>query len=1058
MRIESLHIDGFGHYTDQSIGTFDDALTVVRGQNEAGKSTLLAFMRAVLFGFPARLGAQHHPPLRGGRHGGRIMLRLDDGRRFTVERVQGRGRGTFQARDEAGTVIDEQRFNAFIGHASETLFRSAFTFDLDDLPRFDDTDGDLGGLLYGASIGAEQLPQAMKRLDGRIEDLFKPGGSTQVTARLVHEMDRARQYLREVAGKADDYRKKTERRGQIESELGEAQAHLADLERRHTASDRHARAWKDWAHLSVLDERLAALVDTSNFPADGPGRLERLVQDSSELAVGLEEATSALADSRVEAERPFPDAELLESADAIEDLRRGRGAVDASLRDLPERRAELAGREEELQRSLEMLGVGWNEKRLFIFDLSIPRRAEIERWQRRFEEVRADQRDRVRGLEEASRQTKNAAEAQREAAEAQERLEEVLDETAVQRRGSSLVHLRDSYGQYERSRQRLADLEAQQPSAKSNSASQPGGLSRVWRVVASLVVGAVLAIGVVVALISDAPVIAAVVGVLGALVLIVAGVLAGSSRRAPVPASQVSGQFVGSLRDEVGAAEGALRKAAVGLIDGIGEHSGPLPDTGSIRAAEEAQNQMLLRSMEGSRAKERVKETTRLAEQAGTRQDDAAKAVETAREAHEQANQDWNEWLIAGDLPANLAPHTAGQLLTSVEVARTKAEELRQWRNRVEAIRVDIEQYRECVLPIAKTLQIELTASERSVVEVADAVIERFEEARDKKAMREQTRKTVADRERVHKLAEQKVAKAKQALVDLFTAASVSTIDEFHDRAVVHEERGTLKKERDECEMRLRQVFGPKPDALEALDQALRDTTIEGIEAALLVGKTEIEEAQELRDGLLGERGRVAGEIQQLHDDEAASEARSRIELLKAELEASAREWSSLVVARALLRHTREKFERERQPAVIQRAEGYFSLLTGDRYRRLYRPYGESTVTVEDRNGAIKTPEQLSRGAREQVYLALRLGAIEEAAGTNEPLPVIIDEVLVNFDPERARRAVETFAELATHTQVIVFTCHPWVADLFKYVAGNPPVITLDDSGKRERVPIGDVL
>ena len=53
-----------------------------------------------------------------------------------------------------------------------------------------------------------------------------------------------------------------------------------------------------------------------------------------------------------------------------------------------------------------------------------------------------------------------------------------------------------------------------------------------------------------------------------------------------------------------------------------------------------------------------------------------------------------------------------------------------------------------------------------------------------------------------------------------------------------------------------------------------------------------------------------------------------------------------------------------------------------------------------------------------------------------ERLPVVVDEVLVNFDPERARLAAEAFATLAETNQVLVFTCHPQTVDLFAEAAG----------------------
>ena len=50
MRIDEIHVDGFGLLRDRRIEPAP-GLTVIRGENEAGKSTLLAFIRAILFGF-----------------------------------------------------------------------------------------------------------------------------------------------------------------------------------------------------------------------------------------------------------------------------------------------------------------------------------------------------------------------------------------------------------------------------------------------------------------------------------------------------------------------------------------------------------------------------------------------------------------------------------------------------------------------------------------------------------------------------------------------------------------------------------------------------------------------------------------------------------------------------------------------------------------------------------------------------------------------------------------------------------------------------------------------
>ena len=81
----------------------------------------------------------------------------------------------------------------------------------------------------------------------------------------------------------------------------------------------------------------------------------------------------------------------------------------------------------------------------------------------------------------------------------------------------------------------------------------------------------------------------------------------------------------------------------------------------------------------------------------------------------------------------------------------------------------------------------------------------------------------------------------------------------------------------------------------------------------------------------------------------------------------------------------------------------------------------------------------LSDGTRDQLFLALRLAGIERHLQDREPVPLIIDDILVNFDDARARSTLQCLAELATKTQVLLFTHHQHVVDLAKAV--NPATI-----------------
>ena len=208
--------------------------------------------------------------------------------------------------------------------------------------------------------------------------------------------------------------------------------------------------------------------------------------------------------------------------------------------------------------------------------------------------------------------------------------------------------------------------------------------------------------------------------------------------------------------------------------------------------------------------------------------------------------------------------------------------------------------------------------------------------------------------------------------------------------------------------------------------------------------ESELDRQQAEHEVSLTTLGGVQGELAALESGGGTSALLARRERLRTEAAELAREWSTARIARLLIEKARGRYERERQPAVVQAAERYFIEMTLGRYRRIIAPLGESSLHVVEANGQEKTPDQLSRGTREQLYLALRFGLIEQFRERSGPLPIVVDEVLVNFDRERALAAARGFARLAQRHQVIAFTCHEWVVDLFREADGATRVWMLD--------------
>jgi len=171
---------------------------------------------------------------------------------------------------------------------------------------------------------------------------------------------------------------------------------------------------------------------------------------------------------------------------------------------------------------------------------------------------------------------------------------------------------------------------------------------------------------------------------------------------------------------------------------------------------------------------------------------------------------------------------------------------------------------------------------------------------------------------------------------------------------------------------------------------------------------------------------------------------RQELEGLKAQAEQAADRYVVDALAVRLLNRARERFESERQPEVVRTAGRVFSAMTGGRYTDVRVPLDGTGITVLAASGGIKTSDQLSRGTAEQLYLALRVGLIGSLGTTGSALPVLMDDVVVNFDPERRAGAVTAIGELASMRQVLFFTCHPETAAALTAGVPGSKVLQMD--------------
>ena len=410
------------------------------------------------------------------------------------------------------------------------------------------------------------------------------------------------------------------------------------------------------------------------------------------------------------------------------------------------------------------------------------------------------------------------------------------------------------------------------------------------------------------------------------------------------------------------------------------------------------------------------------------------KAVAEEKEATENltsVQSKWHDWLQEHNIHDDFTPKSMQEFIARADAAVTALEEARRMRTRIAAIEKAINEFRDKVEPLASTHDIPLNHGESGqVAHAADLLIEKLETAQAEYAQRKEAmRKRDGDRQRFEQC-EKRLQVEKEDIEALLQEGGADGSEDFRRRAAQHEARINLEQRRDEHDRALTRLSGPgkkKDSFLESLNSSDRS----GLDAKHDELEDQIGNMEITRSELQEERGRISNALEQLAGEEESSVLRRRRNMLKEQLLEHARKWSQLVLEKTLLERTQQKFEQERQPDVIKHAQKFFYDITGKRYNRLFVPIGKRKVIVEDTNGNSKQPHELSRGTREQLYLALRFGLIQDLGEHTERLPVVIDEVLVNFDPDRARRTAQSLGRLAKTNQVLVFTCHPDMRDLF---------------------------
>jgi uncharacterized protein YhaN len=362
--------------------------------------------------------------------------------------------------------------------------------------------------------------------------------------------------------------------------------------------------------------------------------------------------------------------------------------------------------------------------------------------------------------------------------------------------------------------------------------------------------------------------------------------------------------------------------------------------------------------------------------------------------------------------------------LEAVDAMRALLKEAATLQNRIDGIDDEAQNYRAEVQELLARVAPDLL--DRSVEQAVADLYDRLENAGRSQATRDEWQKQLKKEEAKHDKADGDVKQFEAVLRDLCLQAGCDAVDDLPAAEQRSRQRRDYERELRAVDDQLVELAAGAP--LDRFVAEAEPYDPDALRADLQQLAEAIEQVDQERTAVAERIGSSRNELQRMDGSGRAAEASELSEQMMAQLRTDVEQYVRLRLAASVLRRAIDRFRQSSQGPVLARASSLFADLTLGSFAGLRPDYDDKDravlVGIRPGDGQPVGVEGMSDGTCDQLYLALRLALLETYLDGREPLPFIVDDILIMFDDARAAAALQALARLSEKTQVIFFTHH----------------------------------